>query len=898
MKTAAIALLSVFLLAAGTLLAQDGASTPSVPAAPYAKEDTDALEALLKAARAASHDAKTILDAAQAAANEEGLPDEVKATRVETLRAAEEKLKLAEAEVVTLEAAVKDAKAGPTRAQLDARREYDRLLAHGAQAQLDLIADPAVEEGRLEGSHAKAIREAEEELARLARLSVESGDFAAQKGRLYERLSELDKVDYELRWAEERLALSKAEYDQLMKGVYGSYIAYETRALTALRNLRHARDVLWPLFRGSAAETMLLPEAARPTADVNAMLTDIERRLDRRRGRVAADRLQISAFDGRLRRNQDEIDIREDFMERLTIESERLKDLLASQPVATKEAAQNGTAAPSTEQAEYQKLGRTISDLERTLKDNLAELERLKRERERLLQHVQEKDATEKQVSALVAETEKKLAALEALFEAPEDAPEAERRRIDRERALYYPFIAVLALSTELDAQRERESSAKRDTLQARSQVEVIDRRTERLQARSKEIVETLLPAARDAYWSEIGRTAGERALKVLAIILLALMALWGIRRGGTPLMERFVRKADRPDSTSADDRQRARTLMTVFMTTAKVVVYILGLMFVVSQFDVDYGPLLVAAGGLSLAVGFGAQTLVKDFFSGFFVLLEGQFSIGDVVEINGKVGTVENLNLRTTVLRSVNGDVHVVPNGEIKMTSNRTRTWSRAVIDIGVAYEEDAASVIRVLDGVAQEMRADENWGRKVIEHTVVGVEDLGESSVVIRVLLKTRAGEQWGAAREYRLRAKTKFDELGIEIPWPQRVVTEKQALSGDEREQSLRGKRARILRYVRKSQGDLSEEEIALATLSVEERDRAKAMANHKVTMATEDAAVAKDPAAVVASAAAAAMVVDEAKLSDAEVLARKLAAEKIAKQEVEAAPADQPEKKEPK
>src|SRR5690606_1729131 len=123
----------------------------------------------------------------------------------------------------------------------------------------------------------------------------------------------------------------------------------------------------------------------------------------------------------------------------------------------------------------------------------------------------------------------------------------------------------------------------------------------------------------------------------------------------------------------------------TVFMTTVRLVVYITAIMFAVAQFDVDYGPLLVAAGGISLAVGFGAQTLVKDFFAGFFILLEGQFSIGDVVEVNGKTGTVENLNLRTTVVRSLNGDVHTIPNGQIATTTNMTKLWSRTIVDIGV---------------------------------------------------------------------------------------------------------------------------------------------------------------------------------------------------------------------
>lgn len=864
-------------LAAG-LSAQD-AELPALPESPYAREDADALKAHLESARTelvAAKEARQQADTAAAGATD---PD-TKAKLDEAARQAAANQTAAEGKVQVLEAALKAAGEGPTRAQLDARREFDRLVSQATQTQLDLIADPAVEEGRLEGRLAQAIRVAEEELARLARLANDSGDFENQKGRLYERLSELDKLDYELRWAEERLALSIAAYDQLRGGVYTAYQAYEVAALDALRALREARDTQYPKFRGSVAETMPLPEAARSSADLNSMLRDIETRLERRRGRSKADRLAITAFEGRLRVIQEEIDVREDFMERLTAEVERLKEVLASQPAngAKKEEAKSTDTSP--ELADYQKLDREIEGLERDLSSNRAEIERLGRDRERLLVQLKAKEATEAEVTGLVNQTRKALADLEARFEVPDNADATSRSRIEKERALYFPHIAVLVLNAELDARIERESAARRDTLQARSQVDVLDRRVERLKARNTEIEQSLLPAKRDEYWREVGRTAGERGLKVLAVILVALLALWGIRRGGTPLVERFVRKAERGDTTSADARQRARTLMTVFMTTAKVVVYILGLMFVVSQFDVDYGPLLVAAGGLSLAVGFGAQSLVKDFFSGFFVLLEGQFSIGDVVEINGKTGTVESLNLRTTVLRSLNGDVHVVPNGEIKVTTNMTRTWSRAVVDIGVAYEEDAASVIKVLDAIGHEMRADENWGRKLLEHTVVGVEVLGDSAVVIRVLLKTRAGEQWGAAREYRLRSKAKFDELGIEIPWPQRVVSEKAAPSADEHEQAQRGKRARILRYVRRTQGELTDEEIALASLSVEERDRAKAIATHQAAIATEEAAKGDKSEPEVQPAKP-----GDPELSDAERLARQMAATEIAKREAE-------------
>jgi small conductance mechanosensitive channel len=253
--------------------------------------------------------------------------------------------------------------------------------------------------------------------------------------------------------------------------------------------------------------------------------------------------------------------------------------------------------------------------------------------------------------------------------------------------------------------------------------------------------------------------------------------------------------------------------------------------MFALAQFDVDYGPLLVAAGGVSLAIGFGAQSLVKDVFSGFFILLEGQYSIGDVVELNGKTGTVEQLGLRATVLRSINGDVHTVPNGVITMTTNQTKIWSRAVMDVGISYEDNVDDVIGVLEAVGREMQKDSVWGRKVQDIIIPGVDSFGDNCVNVRVLLKTRAGEQWGAAREYRRRVKLKFDELGIDMPWPQRVISYKPAPQSPS-DEAGRSKRAALLRYVRRMRGEKDTGEEGMEGISVEERDRAETLAKQHV------------------------------------------------------------------
>jgi small conductance mechanosensitive channel len=320
-------------------------------------------------------------------------------------------------------------------------------------------------------------------------------------------------------------------------------------------------------------------------------------------------------------------------------------------------------------------------------------------------------------------------------------------------------------------------------------------------------------------------------------VIAVAWVLLFLIRRIGGRALERIIRKAEGREGEEAYSRQRSRTLFTVFLTTVRVIVWVLAIMFALSQFDVDYGPLLVAAGGVSLAVGFGAQSLVKDFFAGFFILLEGQFSIGDVVQINDKQGTVENLNLRTTVIRSLDGTVHTIPNGEITLTSNMTKLWSRAVLEIGVAYEENTDDVMALLEALGREMKQDEVWGNKVQEVVLQGVDSFGDNSVNIRVLLKTRAGEQWGAAREYRRRVKQKFDEFRVEIPWPQRVVSYKTEAT----EGMARRERAKLLRYVRKMRGEKVDE--AEAAMSVEERDRAATLAKESQRISREEIAGAE-------------------------------------------------------
>jgi small conductance mechanosensitive channel len=188
----------------------------------------------------------------------------------------------------------------------------------------------------------------------------------------------------------------------------------------------------------------------------------------------------------------------------------------------------------------------------------------------------------------------------------------------------------------------------------------------------------------------------------------------------------------------------------------------------------IDIGPILAGAGILGLAVSFGAQSLVKDVISGFFILFENQFAIGDVIEAGGKSGVVEKMTLRVVVLRDLKGTMHIVPNSEIKVVSNMTRGWSRAVVDVGITYEEDIDKALAVVRDEAAQFSTDKVWGAQLDGPLEVpGIESLSDSSVVVRTLIRTQPGSQWNAAREFRRRLKKRLDREGISIPYPQRKV-----------------------------------------------------------------------------------------------------------------------------
>ena len=219
---------------------------------------------------------------------------------------------------------------------------------------------------------------------------------------------------------------------------------------------------------------------------------------------------------------------------------------------------------------------------------------------------------------------------------------------------------------------------------------------------------------------------------------------------------------------------QRAKTMGDLLKSVITgVLVAVFGTM-ILSQLGVNIAPIIASAGIIGIALGFGAQSLVKDFLSGVFMIFEDQFGVGDIVDVGEASGTVEAVSLRVTRLRDLDGTVWYVPNGEILRVGNKSQNWSRAVVDVGVGYAEDLVRAKRVLAEVAHDLWEDDDYRSVIIEEPeVTGVEALAADAITLRVLVKTAPMEQWAVARELRQRIKARFDHEGIEIPFPQRVV-----------------------------------------------------------------------------------------------------------------------------
>jgi len=265
--------------------------------------------------------------------------------------------------------------------------------------------------------------------------------------------------------------------------------------------------------------------------------------------------------------------------------------------------------------------------------------------------------------------------------------------------------------------------------------------------------------------------------LAILGLTLFGVVVRWVLHR----IVGRIARRAEkgvlpeRLDAASLARRaQRAETMAGVFQSVITVVVIAVVTTMILSEVGVNIAPIIASAGIIGIALGFGAQSLVKDFLSGIFIFMEDQYGVGDVVDLGEASGSVEAVTLRMTRLRDVNGTVWFVPNGEIVRVGNQSKNWSRAVVDVGVGYGEDLARVQQVLREVAHDLWDDEDFKGIIIEEPeVTGVEMLAADSVTIRVMIKTAPLQQWAVARTLRQRIKARFDYESIEIPFAQRVV-----------------------------------------------------------------------------------------------------------------------------
>ena len=268
---------------------------------------------------------------------------------------------------------------------------------------------------------------------------------------------------------------------------------------------------------------------------------------------------------------------------------------------------------------------------------------------------------------------------------------------------------------------------------------------------------------------SEVGRVLVGRLVTVVVVAALALVA-WEML---STLVERYLEERDEQGEL-VERGARIRTFLPLVRNVVRIVLLVLVTLVVLSELGVDIGPLLAGAGIVGLAVSFGAQSLVKDVITGFFILLEDTISVGDVVEIGGRAGVVESMSIRSIRMRDLKGHVHTVPFGEVASVLNMTKDFSYAFMEVGIAYREDVDNVVELLRAVGNDMQADEEFAASILEPLeVLGLDSFGASSVNIRVRLKTVPMKQWTVRREFQRRMKRVFDERGIEIPFPHQTV-----------------------------------------------------------------------------------------------------------------------------
>lgn len=270
--------------------------------------------------------------------------------------------------------------------------------------------------------------------------------------------------------------------------------------------------------------------------------------------------------------------------------------------------------------------------------------------------------------------------------------------------------------------------------------------------------------------WKDIISTS----IRILLILLIALVVVKFIKALLKRLEDNLINTSLRSGEPPSESQKRIETIIRLIKQAALIALWITVSLIVLRELGVEIAPIIASAGVVGLAVGFGAQNLVRDVISGFFIILENQIRVGDVAIINGTGGLVEKIHFRTTVLRDLSGIVHVFPNGTINTLSNLTQEWSAYVFDIGVAYKENTDDVIEVMRNVGKDMKNDENIGELMLEEPeIFGVDKFDDSAVIIKGRIRTKPIRQWEVGREYLRRVKLAFDSQNIEIPFPHQTI-----------------------------------------------------------------------------------------------------------------------------
>ena len=273
-------------------------------------------------------------------------------------------------------------------------------------------------------------------------------------------------------------------------------------------------------------------------------------------------------------------------------------------------------------------------------------------------------------------------------------------------------------------------------------------------------------------FWEIITAKQTLKAIDIILTIVVTFALLKVISTFFTTFVKKIIAKANDMDTI-----KRLRTVKIVFISVIDVILISMALLHILDTVGINIKPILATAGVLGLAVSFGAQTSIEDIICGLALLFEGQLRVGDIVKIQNVLGTVEKINLRFVMLRDFEGAAHYFRNSSVSPVTNYSKDYSYALIEIGVAYKEDIRRVIDVITQVGQELRQDEKYKHLITADTEIwGLERFEDSQIVVKFRIRTLPSHQWTISRAYKLALKNKFDELGIEIPFPQRVVTTK--------------------------------------------------------------------------------------------------------------------------